>query len=155
MERRWILFSPTPTSADLQDDGVTVLELLVVLMVLAMLGGVVGSRAIRDPTVDDRAYARLESLVRRVQIAAIARGQAEVVHVEAGRAFWGDRSASWDPRTTSVELAGKENGEPPERLVIYPDGSMSGSLIVVSDGISVDELSWIDRGIFASAAAGV
>lgn len=110
--------------------GFTLLEMLVILAVLALVGGIAFpslDKAMRRQAFQADAV-RIETVLRRARAAAIARGTAVRVRAgEGGRALAGEGAAerlAGEGRVT-LPLAG---------VAFYADGSASGGAVTLRDG---------------------
>lgn len=113
------------------DDGFTLIEMIVVLVVLALVGTIVLARGpMHSATLDLRAQARtMASDMRRARADAIAKDQDVVFTVDADRRDYGVQHGTRHALATAVGIDGQV-----APIVFHADGSASGGTITLSEG---------------------
>ena len=113
------------------DRGFTLIEMIVVLVVLALIGGIVLARGpLRSPTLDLRACARgMAASMRLARADAIAADRDRAFSVDAAARDYGVGDGPRHALPAGVDIEGRT-----APILFHPDGSASGGAVTLADG---------------------
>ena len=119
-----------PSQPSLQDDGFTLIEMIVVLVVLTLAVSIVLTRGpMHSPTLDLRAAGRtIAADMRSTRAHAIATNRDLAFTVDGQSRDYGVRGGLRHAMSGPVTLAG-----PAPPIVFHPDGSASGGSVTLSE----------------------
>lgn len=117
--------------------GVTVLELLVVLVITILVTGLIAASL--QPALNERpsSFDAIAAFVVDARLQAIRTGQAGILMIGGGTMTYQGKALSWDTQTTAVSVGQREGSDAGQRVVVYADGSMSGPAIeIIEQGVA-------------------
>jgi Tfp pilus assembly protein FimT len=128
------------------DAGISVLELVVVLGIAAGFLVMVAASLPR-PTVEARIdAAAIAAFLSEARTRVILSGEAGVLTVAQGSMTFGDKHIDWDTDLSVAASATRLSSD--YRLIVYPDGSYSGSPLHVRSSGGTQPIP----GVFRSGA---